>query len=72
MCTGAALNLVVTGDRHLLCCSTGESSLKKDKTVGPWQQRPAASQATAGIHINSIHITTLFSAQNHIQIISIS
>lgn len=26
----------------------GESSLKKDKTVGPWQQLPTASQATSG------------------------
>ena len=49
MYTGAALNVI--SDRHVRCCYTGESSLKKDKTVGPWQQRPAASQATAGIYI---------------------
>ena len=37
----------------------GESSLKKDKTVGPWQQLPAASQATSGIYINSYQLCIL-------------
>ena len=37
----------------------GESSFKKDKTVGPWQQLPAASQATSGIYINSYQLYIL-------------
>lgn len=38
-----------------LACCTGDSSLRKEKSTGPWQQMSSASQAIAGMYVEEIH-----------------